>query len=245
MKLAWHNLRRVTRLVRVLVRHGCAHLLGARARAWGPLRRWLPMAGLAAPERLRMMIEDLGGTYIKFGQMLALQPDILPLDYCNALFDLLDRVEPFAYCEVERIWVEEIGRTPEEIFDAFERRPVATASVGQVHVAWLDGVKMAVKVQRPNAERDFGSDVRLMLAMIRLVRRLRLAPLYWLIEPITEFVGWTREELDYRYEARYSEQVRRNAAPRRFDRVVGSSPAAVRKRTPLTGVKGTPTSILG
>ncbi len=210
MKLAWHNLVRLTRLLRVLVRHGLAQVLGERAR--GPLQRWLKVAGLPAPERLRIMIEDLGGTYIKFGQMLALQPDILKVEYCNALFSLLDRVEPFPYSEVERICLEELGRTPEEIFDAFERQPVATASVGQVHVAWLDGVKLAVKVQRPNAEFDFGSDIRLMVAMIQIIRRLRLKFLYWLIEPTTEFIGWTREELDYRFEARYSEQMRRNAA---------------------------------
>ncbi len=205
------NLSRVARLLWVLVRHGCAHLLGERARAWGPLRRWLPMAGRPAPERLRLMLEELGGTYIKFGQMLALQPDILSLEYCNALFDLLDRVEPFPYSEVERIWIEEIGRPPEEVFDVFERQPLATASVGQVHVAWLDGVKVAVKVQRPNAAFEFGSDIRLMVAMTRLIRRLRLRFFYWLLEPSTEFISWTREELDYRYEARYSEQMRRNA----------------------------------
>ncbi len=211
MKLVWHNLVRLTHLLRILARHSAAHLLGERGR-WGPLGRWLKVAGRPAPERLRILLEDLGGTYIKFGQMLALQPDILRIEYCNALFDLLDRVEPFAYPEVERIWVEELGSAPEEVFDSFERQPVATASVGQVHVARLDGLKVAVKVQRPNAEFDFGSDVRLMVAMVQVIRRLHLEPLYWLIEPTTEFISWTREELDYRFEARYAEQMRRNAA---------------------------------
>ncbi len=211
MRLLWHNLVRLSRLLRVLARHGCAHLLGERGR-WRPLQRWLKVAGLPAPERLRILLEDLGGSYIKFGQMLALQPDILSLEYCNALFDLLDRVEPFDYSEVEEICLEELGRLPGEIFERIERRPLATASVGQVHVGWLDGMKVAVKVQRPNAEFDFGSDIRLMRAMIRLIRRLRLKPLYWLIEPTTEFIAWTQEELDYRFEARYSEQMRRNAA---------------------------------
>ena len=212
MKLAWHNFLRLLQLVRVLFRHGCAHLLGARAEKWPLIKRWLPMAGEPAPERLRIMIEDMGGTYIKFGQMLALQPDILSLEYCNALFNLLDRVEPFPYEDVERIWREEIGKTPDEVFDAFDREPIATASVGQVHVAYLDGVKVAVKVQRPAVEFEFGSDIRLMMATIATIRRLRLKFLYWMIEPSTEFIAWTKEELDYRYEARYSEQMRRNAA---------------------------------
>ncbi|MEM7583181.1 MAG: AarF/UbiB family protein [Acidobacteriota bacterium] len=211
MKLAWKNAQRLAQLLRVLVRHGLAHLLGDRVRRRPWLAGWLPMAGLPAPERLRIMIEDMGGTYIKFGQMLALQPDILPLEYCNALFSLLDRVEPFPYEEVRRIWLEELGQAPEDIFDSFEQAPLATASVGQVHVAYLDGVKVAVKVQRPNVEFEFGSDIRLMVAAVAAIKWLRLSSLYWLIEPTTEFVSWTREEVDYRFEARYSEQMRKNA----------------------------------
>ena len=211
MNSMWHNARRLWQLLRVLLRHGCAHLLRDRAASRPRLARWLPMAGLPAPERLRILIEDLGGTYIKFGQMLALQPDILPLEYCNALFNLLDRVEPFPYAEVERIWREELRHSPEEVFESFEREPIATASVGQVHVAYLDGVKVAVKVQRPNVEFEFGSDIRLMVALVAVIRGLRLRFLYWMIEPTTEFIAWTREEVDYRYEARYSEQMRHNA----------------------------------
>ncbi len=86
-----------------------------------------------------MILEDLGGTFIKLGQMLALQPDILSLEYCNALFDLIDRVAPFPYEDVERVFREETGRPLGEEFDVLERRPAATASIGQVHVAWQDG----------------------------------------------------------------------------------------------------------
>src|SRR6185295_18719575 len=168
-------------------------------------------AALSGPERLRLLFEDLGGTFVKFGQMLALQPDILPLPYCNALWKLLDRIEPFPSDVAERIVEAELGRRPDEIFEGFERTPIATASVGQVHVAWRDGAKVAVKVQRPGVELDFASDVRLMVACIGAIRRLRIRPLYWLIEPTTEFVAWSHEELDYRHEARHSERLRRYA----------------------------------
>ena len=205
----WHsNVRRLARIAGVLLRHGLGHAVGERASSRPWLRRRLPMAGLPGPRRLRMLFEDLGGTFLKFGQMLALQPDILSLRYCDALFDLLDRVEPFPYADVERIVAEELGAGPDEIFDAFERRPLATASVGQVHVAWLGEQKVAVKVQRPTVEVEFGSDIRLMVGFMNLVRWLRLRPLQWLIEPMSEFVAWTEEELDYRYEARYSEELR-------------------------------------
>ncbi|HEX6864317.1 MAG TPA: AarF/UbiB family protein [Thermoanaerobaculia bacterium] len=211
MSTAWLNLRRMAWILRVLASHALANLLGARLERWPWLARRLPPGVLPEPERLRMIFEDLGGTFLKFGQMLALQPDILSLEYCNALFKLLDRVDPFPYEDVVRVFREDLGKAPEEIFDSIEREPIATASIGQVHVAWTAGRKMAVKVQRPAVEIDFAGDIRLMVATIGLVRRLRLTRLYWTIEPMSEFVAWTREELDYRNEARYMERLRENA----------------------------------
>jgi predicted unusual protein kinase regulating ubiquinone biosynthesis (AarF/ABC1/UbiB family) len=217
------NLRRLAALVRVLAAHLAAHALGAglARRPW--LARRLPPGDLSGPERVRTLIEDLGGTFVKFGQMLALQPDILSLEYCDALLKLLDRVEPFPYQDVDRVVREELGRSPEEVFDRFERRPIATASIGQVHVAYRGQRKLAVKIQRPAVETEFAGDIRLMSVGMTLIRRLRLKPLFWLLEPMSEFVGWTREELDYRYEARYLEQLRRNAA----DNLCEEVPAAV------------------
>ena len=210
------NARRLVRVARVVTLHGLAHLVWRWRRGRtvppGVVDRFLPGTGLSPPERLRVALEDLGGTFIKFGQMLALQPDILPLDYCNALFSLLDRVAPFPYSDVERVCREDLGGSPHELFDDFDREPIATASIGQVHVAWRDGQKVAVKVQRPNVEVEFGSDVRLMLGAVAWIRRLRIARLYWMIEPMSEFARWTREELDYRNEARYMERLRTNAA---------------------------------
>ncbi|HEY3568889.1 MAG TPA: AarF/UbiB family protein [Thermoanaerobaculia bacterium] len=202
------NARRLTRILRLVLSYLLLHLLGRRLESWPRLVRRLPGAELPGPERLRQLFEDLGGTFVKFGQMLALQPDILSPEYCNALFNLLDRVEPFPYEDARRIVTEELGRPPEEIFDSFDPRPLATASVGQVYVAYLKGRKVAVKVQRPRVQVEFAGDLRLMAATMAAIRWLRLKPLYWMLEPMTEFVGWTREEMDYRHEARYSERLR-------------------------------------
>jgi len=202
------NMRRLIRILRLVLAYLVCHLLGRRLQSWPRLARRLPGAGLSPPQRFRRLFEDLGGTFVKFGQMLALQPDILSLEYCNALFNLLDRVEPFPYAEARRIVTEELGRPPEEIFDAFDSKPLATASVGQVHVAYLQGHKVAVKVQRPRVESEFAGDLHLMTATMTAIRWLRLKALYWLLEPMTEFVGWTHEEIDYRNEARYSERLR-------------------------------------
>jgi ubiquinone biosynthesis protein len=213
------NLRRLAHVVRVVARHALAHALGGRLRRWPRLARRLPEGELSGPERLRAVIEDIGGTFIKLGQMLSLQPDILSLEYCSALFDLLDRVAPFGYGQVEKIFREEFGRTPSELFDRFDARPIATASIGQVHVAHLGGRKLAVKVQRPNVETDFAGDIQLMTGAVKLIKRLRLKRFYWVVEPLTEFAVWTREELDYCNEARYMEQMRVNARDAAFERI--------------------------
>ena len=215
----WSSLRRLIHIVFVILRHALAHKGGNRLVAYPVLARCLPPLSLSGPDRLRAVIEDVGGTFIKLGQMLALQPDILPLEYCSALFDLLDRVSPFGFDEVEKTFVEDFGKKPSEIFDHFETRPLATASIGQVHVAYLGWRKLAVKIQRPNVQRDFAGDIRLMTTTINLIKRLRLKRLFWMLEPVGEFVSWTREELDYRREARYMDAMRNNAHRNPFERV--------------------------
>lgn len=213
MAISTGSILRLTQLLRVFVRHGLAHLTGRWVKArW--LRRHLPMAGETGPVRLRMLFEDLGGTFVKFGQMLALQPDILPMEYCNALFKLLDQVDPFPYSEVDRTIREELGKAPKEIFDSIDTQPLATASVGQVHVAYLNGHKVAVKIQRPNVETEFSYDIQLMAAALATIRGLRLQFFYWMLEPMQEFIEWTSEELDYRHEARCSETLRRSIGNR-------------------------------
>jgi ubiquinone biosynthesis protein len=199
----------------VIIKHVLAHVHGVLLAHLRPGSRVRP----SGPDRLRTALEELGGSFIKFGQMLALQPDILSLEYCNGLFDLLDRITPFDFTDVEQIFVAETGKTPVEIFDSIEPEPVATASIGQVHVAYLDGRKVAVKVQRPSVETDFAGDIRLMAAAMTVIKRLHVRGLYWMLEPTGEFLRWTREELDYRYEARYMDRLRRNASNNPHERV--------------------------
>ena len=190
-------LLRLIRLQWLLAKHGVAQLF----------RRH----GVGGPQRLRMLLEEVGGSFLKFGQVLSLQPDILPQAYCDALFDLLDRVPSFPFRDVERTFVEDLGRTPSEIFDTFDAQPIASASIGQVHVASLDGRRLAVKVRRPTVERDFETDLTLMRALSKTIRGLRLRRLDWLAKASEEFAAWTREELDYRFEARHMEALGHNA----------------------------------
>jgi ubiquinone biosynthesis protein len=215
---AWSSLARLIHFAVVLVRHGLGRGLGRLVRRLPIVGRRLPPPP-SDPQRLRLLLEALGGTFVKFGQVLALQPDILSPRYTEALFDLMDRMPPFAYAEVERLVREELGRSPLEVFDSFEETPIASASIAQVHVARLGGRKLAVKVQRPTVRRQFGGDILLMIWIARAIRWLRIGRLDWLASALDEFVSWTGEELDFRAEARFMEQLAANSRERERERV--------------------------
>ncbi len=95
-RLGFLKFARLLKVQHTLLSHGVRWLFNRRKHETGPAA-------------LRELLEQLGGTYIKFGQVLSLQPDALPLAYCNALFDLLDRVPPFAYKHVEQTFLEDLG----------------------------------------------------------------------------------------------------------------------------------------
>jgi ubiquinone biosynthesis protein len=211
MKRAWTNVRRFARIVSICAHHLLAYAVSRRLNHYPSFSRLKLSENHSGPERLRMALQEIGGTFIKFGQVLALQSDILPVEYCRELFNLLDRVPPFSFEEVKRTFVEEFERGPHEIFDTFAREPIATGSIGQVHVATRGTRKLAVKIRRPSVLADFGADIRLMMFCVNFVETLRIQQLYWIIAPTTEFVAWTREELDYRFEARYMDRIAKNA----------------------------------
>ena len=214
----WTYVGRLVHIAAVLIRFYPLRWLGAAMRRLPWLGRRLAPTQ-PRPQRFRAMLEALGGSFIKFGQILSLQPDLIPRSYCEELFDLLDRVPPFEMEEVERIFREDLGAHPSEIFDHFESRPFGSASIGQVHRAVLDGHDLAVKVRRPTAERDFGGDIRLMSVALHLITSLRLRRLYAFRIPIGEFIAWTTDELDYRIEARYMTQVGINTGDSEVARV--------------------------
>jgi ubiquinone biosynthesis protein len=205
------NFRRFGRVLHVVVRHGLIHVIGRRLAKRPKLARKIIGPPLSGPDRFKQLIEELGGTFVKLGQMLALQSDLLPLEYCRALFTLFDSMAPFSYEQVEQVFREDLRRTPREIFDSFDVRTIAAGSIGQVHVAMLAGQKVAVKVRRPTILNDFNADIVAMKSIVRLVKLLRIHALYWIISPTEEFVAWTQEELDFRREAHYMEELRRNA----------------------------------
>src|SRR5512139_3400621 len=158
----YRDIPRVRQILLVASRHGFGHLVEQtglqRALSFG--RRMVsfrkePLPGhrLHAPERLRLMFEELGPTFIKLGQVLACRPDLLPLEYARELSRLTDSVAQFPFEEAKAIVERELGASLDSLFPSFEPVPVAAASIAQVHRAELpDGRKVMVKVQRPNID---------------------------------------------------------------------------------------------
>jgi ubiquinone biosynthesis protein len=162
--------------------------------------------------RVRQMLDELGPTFVKFGQLLSTRPDIVPPDIVFELKALQDDVSPFPFAQVERVIEEDLGLTIAQLFVEFEERPVAAASIGQVHRATLpNGRRVAVKVQRPDAPRQVEADLELMYQVARLVReRVKALEFIDTVSLVDEFARTIRQELDYRMEARNAEQFHRN-----------------------------------
>ena len=174
--------------------------------------RILKRPGVPGPRRLRLLLEELGGSFLKFGQILSLQVDSLPPEYCDALLNLLDRVPPFSREEVARVFVEEFGKPPEELYREFNYQSLASASIGQVHRAVLeDSSVVAVKVQRPGVQELFRRDAALLRLFVRIIFWLKIRTFYFMRDPVREFNHWVADELDYRREATYAEALRRNS----------------------------------
>ena len=115
------------------------------------------------PERIRLVLEELGTTFIKVGQVLSTRPDLVGKDVADELAKLQDMVPPFPYESVKIVIEEELEGPVEEFFSKFEETPIASASIAQVHRAWLiDGTEVAVKVQRLNLEEQIKKDIVLM-----------------------------------------------------------------------------------
>jgi ubiquinone biosynthesis protein len=163
---------------------------------------------------LREMLDELGPTFVKFGQLLSTRPDIVPEDIIVELRGLQDDVRPFPLADVERVISEDLKQPISRLFLDFEETPVAAASIGQVHRAVLpNGKRVAVKVQRPNAPRQIESDIQLLEQAARLVKeRVRALDFIDTREIVDEFARSIRQELDYRQEARNAQAFHRNFA---------------------------------
>ncbi len=212
------NLGRLSEIAQVAAKHGFGYFFEThRVTDRLPFRHSTVSENGDRSQRgvhLREMLDELGPTFVKFGQVLSMRPDVLPPDIIAELRGLQDDVTPFPFEQVQEVVHEELGLTIEQAFLEFEPTPIASASIGQVHRAVLpNGKRVAVKVQRPEAPKQIDADLALMMQAAKLVRE-RVKALEF-VDPaalVDEFSRQIRHELDYRLEARNAEAFRRNFA---------------------------------
>ena len=216
--MMWKFLR-VLKIGRIAVRYGIDEIAmsGLRvprtARFIEALLFW---RDLSAPrgERLRKALEDLGPIFVKFGQVLSTRRDLMPPDIADELAKLQDRVPPFDPDLAIAQIVKSLGAHPDQLFASFDRLPIASASIAQVHFAILkDGREAAVKVLRPGMKEAIDNDVALMQIAAGWLEFLwadgkRLKPK----EVVAEFDKYLHDELDLMREAANGSQLRRNFA---------------------------------
>ncbi len=176
--------------------------------------RWLPRcdAALTRGERMRLALESLGPVFVKFGQLLSTRPDLVPEDIVRELDKLQDRVPPFASEAFIAIVEQALGKTIGDVFFSFEREPLASASVAQVHCAVLPGgEEVVVKVIRPGIAATIEKDLALMALLAKLAERFvpdgrRLRP----VEVVEDYRHTIFDELNLQREAANAAQLRRN-----------------------------------
>jgi ubiquinone biosynthesis protein len=209
------NLGRISEIFQVAARHGFGYFLEThRVVPWRARREQLDGGPSQRGQHLREMLDELGPTFVKFGQLLSTRPDVLPPDIIAELRGLQDDVRPFPFADVEKVVEEDLGLSIDKLFAEFDVKPVAAASIGQVHRATLpNGRRVAVKVQRPGAPRQIEADLALLYQAARIAKeRVRALDFIDARQLVDEFARSIRQELDYRLEARNSDTFHRNFA---------------------------------
>jgi ubiquinone biosynthesis protein len=217
------SLGRLSEIAQVAARHGFGYFL--RRNRLGDLvpggdRGGLDESASDRVRRLREMLDELGPTFVKFGQLLSTRPDVVPPDIVAELRRLQDDVSPLPFVQIREVVESELDLTIDQAFLEFDLTPLASASIGQVHHAVLpDGQEVAVKVQRPAAATQIEADLGLLYQAARLLReRVRALEFMDPEDLVDEFARSIRLELDYGHEARNADVFHRNFA--RSDDVV-------------------------
>lgn len=161
--------------------------------------------------KLRRALQELGPTFIKLGQMISSRRDQVPKEVALELAKLQDDVESIPYAEVERILEFELGDSLDTLYQSFEKEPIASASIGQVHMATLhSGIEVAVKVQRPDIKSRVETDLEIIRDLASLMEsRIKWARTYQIVDRFEEFATSLKEELDYENEGRNAERIRK------------------------------------
>lgn len=214
------ELRRLQEIISVLAQYGFQEAVDQGIKGkWLPVpRMWRKpnlvleqaegIGALSTPYKLRNVLEQLGGIFAKFGQVLSTRRDILPMEYIEALSSLRSQMPTCDYETIRAAFIEEMGAPPEELFEEFSPEPLAAASLAQVHRARLkDGTWVAVKIQRPRVDENVAIDLKWLERLGELVIKLfpALQP-FRVLETIKEFQTSSLRELNFFIEGRHIEK---------------------------------------
>ncbi len=217
VKHAFQDAQRLKQIVSVLYKSGLGHYIYQLKLGdylfWHQKTEQIKSENLEElPKKVRMAMDELGGTFVKLGQLLSLRSDLIPKEYCDEFSKLQDNVKGFSFSEVKKIIEAELKHNVSEIFSNFEEEPIASASIGQVHKArLLNGVRVVVKVQRPKIKELMDTDIDLLYHLAELlhnhVEELRD---YNLKSVIDEFKRYTLHDLDYLKEGKNIDRFYKN-----------------------------------
>jgi len=214
----YRNINRYRQILTIIFKYGFGHIIEALN-----IDRYLEIGlkmisrdkparleRLTQSQRTRLLFEELGPTFIKFGQILSTRPDLIPLEFIFELEKLQDNVPEFPFSDVEKTVAKAFGDKGNP-FGSMEKEPIASASIGQVHLARLKtGEKVAVKIQRPDIRKQITVDLEIMNHLATLMER-HIADLSFFrpIKIVEEFAETLDKELDYTLEASNMERVGR------------------------------------
>jgi ubiquinone biosynthesis protein len=228
---AVRDLERLRQIVRVLVRHGFGELvqrtgwaaqLGVSRKADDPDTRPISLG-----ERIRLVLTELGPSFVKLGQIVSTRPDLVPADIVEELKKLQDDVPPVDFAELRPLLERDLGAPLDELFDSLDEKPLASASIGQVHRARLrvpperpgalfdqpgePSLDVVLKIQRPNIKDTIERDIDLLYWMARGIERaVPESKLYSPVRLVGEFDRAITAELDFTLEADNAEKFARN-----------------------------------
>lgn len=213
LHLAYKGIKRLRTIVFVFVKYGFQpfverlHLTGLLTLTQRLMLR-KPVHDLSDAQRLRLALEELGPSFIKVGQLLSTRPDVLPEEFIIELLKLQDEVQPIPYASMVKVIEDEFKRPVRELFERIDERPIAAASIAQVHRAVLStGAEVAVKVQRPGIEGVIETDISILKYLARLIsRHMPESRLYDPKGMVEEFSRVIKRELDFTLEASYMEK---------------------------------------
>lgn len=225
MSILPENIERYRKFFALLIKYWNSDILDySSKKAFGTSDDPEPKSFENSPEELADDLRNMGPVYVKLGQLLSTRPDLLPEPHLKALRELQDNVDPIDYEIIQAIFEEEVGTRISKAFKEFDQEPLASASIGQVHIAVLhSGQKVAMKIQRPDIREKFLSDLDTLKGLAEwAVNHSEDARKYNIADLVDELRFTLLKELDYKAEAQNLILLKNNLA--QFEHLFVPSP---------------------